>query len=118
MTSRLILLSALLCLCMPAASSAAKAEKRRWASQYLDACETSSAEWPICKAYIEGFLGATSTLVKNKKISPPFCLPEGISTEQIAAVFREFALQGPYRAVAMEGALLMSVGLKFPCQTS
>ncbi|WP_368086306.1 Rap1a/Tai family immunity protein [Microvirga flocculans] len=94
-----------------------KAE-RRWVYQYLDACEPSSPDWPVCEAYIEGFLGAIKALSQNGKISTSLCLPENISAKQLAKALREFAEQHPYNTLAMEGALNIVLSMKFPCRAS
>jgi hypothetical protein len=113
---RFILALPIFCMCFPVNSSPAKAERRQWAYEYLDACDPGSAEWPICKAYIEGFLDTIKGLVRNNKISAPFCLPDSAPTEQVAKAFKEFAEPWPYNVIAMEGALNIALSIKFPCR--
>ena len=96
----------------------AKAEWK-WAHEYLDACEPSSPDWQICAAYIRGYLGAINHAVANKRTKSPFCLPEGISTEEVARTFRDFTAKASFVSVfAMEGALDNALGVTFQCRVS
>jgi hypothetical protein len=94
-----------------------KAE-RRWAHEYLDACEPSSPDWQICAAYIRGYLGAVEHAVQNKRMGNPFCLPDGISTEEVARTFRESTANTHFSFLAMKEALDIALGVKFPCKVS
>lgn len=98
-------------------ASSAKAE-RRWAYEYLDACEPSSPDWQICAGYIKGYLGAIQDAVENRRMSRTFCLPEGISTEKVARVFKEFIEDKHFSIFAMEGALGIVLAVNFPCKLS
>lgn len=99
------------------AAQSAKAE-RRWAYEYLDACEPTSPDWQICAGYIKGYLGAIHHAIENKRIRTLFCIPEGTSTEEVARTFKEFTEGTHFSVFAMEGALDVVLGVKFPCNLS
>jgi hypothetical protein len=90
----------------------------RWAHEYRNACEPQSPDWPICRGYIKGFLGAVEMQVSNTNTPKAFCLPQGLATEEAARIFRDFINLGSFEVLAMEGALYMALSVKFPCRAS
>jgi hypothetical protein len=108
----------LFCSAMLMETQPAKAGGWRWAYEYLDACEPSSPDWQICAGYIRGYLGAIKHGTENGWARSNFCIPKDILTEEVARAFKEFVTDKPFSIFAMEGALGITLAVKFPCSVS